>query len=194
MRLKKIISKKESILEFTESYRKCLLWFFDYPDTEISLNDLSANLGMSKTAIRSAVMNLENEGFLIRKELGKVWRISCNKKHAYNHTLKVFIHLEMLSLTDIIEEIYKVIPGARAIILFGSYRKGDDTERSDIDIAIEIVGDNSLKIIEFGELNIGYRKNVKVNLHVFTRNKIDLNLFANIANGILLEGFFEARP
>ena len=43
-------------------------------------------------------------------------------------------------------------------------------------------------------MNIGYRKNVPVNVHVFSRNKIDLNLFANIANGIILEGFLEVRP
>ena len=41
---------------------------------------------------------------------------------------------------------------------------------------------------------LGYRKKVNVNLHVFSRNKIDLNLFVNIANGIVLDGFLEVRP
>jgi hypothetical protein len=51
-----------------------------------------------------------------------------------------------------------------------------------------------MEIIQLGRVDIGYRKNVLVNLHLFTRNRVDLNLFANIANGIVLEGFLEARP
>ena len=40
----------------------------------------------------------------------------------------------------------------------------------------------------------GYRKDVPVNLHIFSRNKVDLNLFANISNGIILDGFLEVHP
>ena len=79
--------------------------------------------------------------------------------------------------------------------MFGSYRKGDDTDKSDIDLAIEIVGNEDIKIVQLGAIpQIGYRKNVPVNLHIFSRNKIDLNLFNNIVNGIVLEGFLEASP
>ena len=41
---------------------------------------------------------------------------------------------------------------------------------------------------------LGFRKNVKVNIHIFSRNKIDLNLFTNIANGIVLDGLLEVHP
>jgi predicted nucleotidyltransferase len=80
-------------------------------------------------------------------------------------------------------------------MLFGSYRRGDDTEKSDIDIAVEILEDKELQIFELGKIaEFGYRENVPVNLHVFSRKKIDLNLFSNIANGFVLEGFLEVRP
>jgi hypothetical protein len=87
-----------------------------------------------------------------------------------------------------------VVPSAKAIILFGSYRKGDDTEQSDIDIAAEISGNELPKIIELGFLqNHGYRKDVRINLYIFSRNHVDINLFSNIANGIVLTGFLEVR-
>ena len=55
--------------------------------------------------------------------------------------------------------------------------------------------DEEVKIFELGILpEFGHRKNVLVNLYIFSRNKIDLNLFSNIANGIVLEGFLEVRP
>ena len=89
----------------------------------------------------------------------------------------------------------KKIPNAKSIILFGSCRKGDDTEKSDIDIAVEIVENTELEISKMGNLEqFGYRKNIPINLHIFSRNKIDLNLFSNIANGIVLSGFLETKP
>ncbi|MBI3026708.1 nucleotidyltransferase domain-containing protein [Candidatus Woesearchaeota archaeon] len=101
----------------------------------------------------------------------------------------------MIYESNITKEINKVIDNPRAIILFGSYRKGDDTENSDIDLAVEVLDDKEIEILKFGVFpSFGYRKNVVVNLHIFSRNKIDLNLFANIANGIVLEGFLEAKP
>lgn len=189
------ILKKTDVAELKEPYTKCVQWFFAYPDKEIGLNNLAEALGIAKTTARRVVLQLVNEGFLVKEELGKVWRIYCNKNHVYNHTLKIAFNLEKVYLSGILPEIYRIIPNARAVVLFGSYRKGDDTENSDVDIAVEVLGNKELKIIELGILpELGHRKNVAVNLHIFSRNKIDLNLFSNIANGIVLEGFLEARP
>jgi len=83
----------------------------------------------------------------------------------------------------------------KAIYLFGSYRKGDDNEKSDIDIAVEVLDNKDIRIIEAGIISkFGFRKNVKINLHIFSKNKVDFNLFSNIVNGILLEGFLEVKP
>ena len=79
--------------------------------------------------------------------------------------------------------------------LFGGLTKGKSLPMSDVDIAVEVLDDKDVRIIELGTLpQFGFRKNVKINLHIFSRNKIDLNLFSNIANDIVLEGFLEVRP
>lgn len=186
--------KKSDVLELNVAYRRCLYWFFSFPDIEISLNDLKDNLEVSKTTARRVVLRLVEEKFLIKKELGKIWRISCNKQHFYNHTVKISHNLEEIYLANIIPEVYKIVPNARAIILFGSYRNGDNNEESDIDIAVEVIGNEKVKIHELGVVpKLGYRKNVSVNLFIFSRNKVDLNLFANIVNGIVLEGILEVK-
>lgn len=188
---------KADILELNEAYRKCLFWFFSYPNKEMSLNNLVTNLKISKTTARKIVFSLVEDDFLVKEELGKVWRIFVNKDHFYNKTIKICYHLEniYLNLPWIMQEIYKNYPNPLAIVLFGSYRKGDDNENSDVDIAIEIIGNENSSLQELGVISqLGYRKNVKVNLYKFSRNKIDLNLFNSIANGIVLEGFLEVRP
>ncbi len=187
--------KKVEVNNVNEAYEKVLIWFFAYPYKEMSLNDLSIELKISKTSAHHIVTQLATEGFLSKQELGKTWRIKCNINHVYNYSKKIAYNLRIIYESSIIEEIHKLIENPRAIILFGSYRKGDDTEESDIDIAVEVLGNEELKIQQLGIFpQLGFRKNVPVNLHIFSINKVDLNLFANIANGIVLEGFLEVRP
>lgn len=196
--IKKISEKTES-LEKNEAYIKVMHWFFSYPLLPISLSELAKELKISKKTASEIVNAFLKEGFLLKEEIGKTWRISCNQEHIYNFTRKISYNIaliyQMLYDLGIINEIYKIAGNPKSIILFGSYRKGDDTDKSDLDIAVEVVGNDEMKIIPFANLSqLGYRKNIQVNLHLFSRNKIDLNLFSNIANGIILEGFLEVRP
>ncbi|MBI4152761.1 nucleotidyltransferase domain-containing protein [Candidatus Woesearchaeota archaeon] len=180
--------------ELNEAYQRVLSWFFSYPTREMNLSDLARRLKISKTTANRVVSRLVKEQFLLLKEFGRVWQISCNQRHIYNFTRKVAYHFIMISESVIFEEIHKVYPHSNAIILFGSYRKGDDIETSDIDIALETQGNDNLKIIELGVFpSFGYRKNVVVHLHLFSRSKIDINLLTNIANGIVLEGILEVK-
>ena len=177
------------------AYNKCILWFFAYSNSRIGLNELSKLINSSKTATKNAVKNLINEEFILRDIAGKSWILSANQKHRYFTTKKIAYHLGNIYEIGIVEAIHKILPQARAIILFGSYRWGSDTENSDIDIAAEVIGNTGLEIACLGNVErLGYRKNIRVNLHVFSRNKIDLNLFANISNGVVLDGFLEVRP
>ena len=108
---------------------------------------------------------------------------------------KISYNLELIYESRVLDAIQKNFQNPRSIILFGSYRKGDDMESSDLDIAVEMLDDEETKIFQIGTIpKLGYRENVKVNVLKFTRKKVDLNLFANLVNGIVLFGFLEARP
>jgi len=193
--IKVIKFKRIETISLNEAFLKTLHWFFAYPHLPISLTELSKEVEISKKTANLIVTTLVKEGFLIKEEVGKTWRITCNTKHPYNVSMKIGHNLSMIYSAGIIEKVFEIGINARAIVLFGSYRKGDDTDKSDIDIAVEIIGDDDLKIVNLGKIaKFGYRKNVPVNLHVFSRKKVDLNLFSNVVNGIVLDGFLEARP
>lgn len=184
----------KDILQEQYALQKILYWFFSYPYKEISLRDLCAEVEITKTTANRLVTQLVHDGFLQVDVLGRTWRIKANQEHYYFRTVKIPYNLMQIYQSNIIEEVLRMIPGAKAVILFGSYRKGDDTEQSDIDIAVEVLGEKELKIEKLGVIaHLGYRINVPVNVHVFSRKKIDLNLFANIANGIVLHGFLEVH-
>ena len=194
--LKKL--KKIGLMELNEAYQKVLFWFFSFPDIETGLNDLSSDLKISKTTAKRIINELVKEGFLNKKVYGKTWSITCNTDHNFILSGKIPFNLAMIydAYNDGLRDaILNIVGNAKSIVLFGSYRKGDDNEKSDIDIAVEVSNDEEVRIVELGVIpKFGFRENIKVNLHLFSRNKIDLNLFSNIANGIVLEGFLEVRP
>jgi predicted nucleotidyltransferase/biotin operon repressor len=185
------------LADFDEAYQKTLVWYYSFPNAELGLSDLAREVGMSKTTANKIVERLMKEGFLVRKVYGKTWSISCDKSHPYNIIRKV-----PFNLSGVLEaysggmrkSILKVEPNPIAVVLFGSYSKGDDNDKSDIDIAVEVIGDKNMTM-ELGSISeFGYRKNVAINLHIFSRKTVDPNLFANIVNGMVIEGFLEARP
>ena len=181
--------------ELKRAYEKCLVWFFAFPRTKIGLTELSKYVSSSKTAAKQAVESLVQHNIIIREIAGRAWILSANPKNQYFIRKKMLYHIDRLYESGIVEAVYKMTPQARTIILFGSYRRGDDVEESDIDIAVEVLDNRKMRIERLGIVEqLGYRKNIPVNLHIFSRNKVDLNLFANIANGIVLDGFLEVRP
>ncbi len=181
--------------DLNEAYNRVMRLFFSRPTREASLNDITSAAGVSKSTANRVVKQLAREGFLKVEKLGKLWRIRCDQQHPYNTTRKIAFNLEAIFGSGVIEAVLSRFQNPRAVILFGSYRKGDDIETSDIDIAVETFGDNDVKIIDIGKVPLmGYRRNVKVEVLQFSRNRIDLNLFSNLANGIVLYGFLEARP
>ena len=179
----------------TEVYRKVLAYFFSFPEKSVGLNKLSKNIKASKTATKNAVIQLIEKKFLKKQEVGNAWQIIMNPQNVYITTKKIPYNLQLIYESEIISKINKKIPNAKAIILFGSYRWGTDNEKSDMDIAVEILGKEKLKIETLEVIKkLGFRKNISVNLHIFSRKNIDINLFTNIANGIIFEGLLEVKP
>ena len=186
--------KKISIMKLSAAYNRILNYFFSFPSQAIGLNDLSQATKISKTSAKEAVLQLEKEKFLNREEIGRTWRITANPNHAYLMTRKVPQSLRLIYESGAVDLIREKYPSAKAIVLFGSFRTGSDNEKSDIDIAVEILGNKEPKVEQLEIIeHFGYRSKVPINLFIFSRNKIDINIFNNIANGIILDGFLEVK-
>ena len=190
---------KKSMYELSASAIRIANLFFDFPTKEFTLNETCASTGTSKTTAKKIVESFIQQGLITRKTIGKLWLLSANTKSKsfirskIVHNLGLILHVGFTgnTLIDFIRQRY---PQAKSIILFGSYRKGDNTETSDLDIAVEVAGNKDLEIVKFTSFNLGYRKNVLVNIHLFARKNVNLNVFSNIANGIVLDGFLEVKP
>ncbi len=184
---------KVKYTEFERTYERILEWFFSYPQEETSLSDLCTHADVSRTTGRTIVLHLQKKGFLEVRPLGKTWKIRANSEHEYFITKKIPSNLHYIYESGIIDWVKKNIPQGRNIILFGSYRRGEDTQDSDIDIAVETVEDQTLKIHILLLPELRYRKTIEVNIHIFSKKRVNINLFNSIANGIVLDGFLEVH-
>ena len=162
-------------------------------ENQVCSLELAKKLKISKMTANRKINQLVREGFLKKEVIGKSWRLFCNASHPYNKSRKISYNLSMIYESGLVDEIRKKFGGTKAIVLFGSYRKGDENEKSDVDIAVEVL-DDIMEVSEFAIIKkYGLREKVIVNLHRFNRKKINANLFLNILNGIVLDGFLEAR-
>ncbi len=170
-------------------------WFFAQPDVSVTLSELIEHTRIAKTTAHTIAHEFIKEGFLTKKTVGRAWQLSVRKDHEWNYTRKIAVNLNHIFESGLLTHIKNEYPQAKAIVLFGSYSTGQDTQASDIDIAVEIAKQQPVTTKQFATYtHLGHRKSVPVNVFVFNRKRVDRNVFASIANGIVLHGFLEAHP
>tara|TARA_Y100000034_G_C6761869_1_gene339385 strand:+ start:11 stop:547 length:537 start_codon:yes stop_codon:yes gene_type:complete len=162
--------------------------FFDYPNKEFSLKDISI---MSKLAHTSTKKNLD---LLLKKDIIKKKNIKkgirtfpiyfANKNKEFITAKKINNHSKIYE-SDLIRYLEEEIM-PKCIVLFGSFQKGEDIEQSDIDLFIE---SPKLKI-DLKKFEKKMKR--KIELH-FKENfsKYPKELKNNIINGTVLFGFLE---
>ena len=163
--------------------------FFVSPTKKYYLMDISRSIGLAHTSVKKNLDKLVRLGLIIESVEKKGKRKFPFYKANINNRLfkkeKIIYNLSSILDSGIIEFIEeKLMPNS--IVLFGSYKRGEDIEDSDIDIFVECK-DEKLDLNKFEK-----KLNRKVQLHF--KEKFDLypkELKNNIINGTVLMGFLE---
>ena len=200
----KPIDKKIELLLYNEtSVSRALSILFKYPDKEFSLSDLAEKAQVAKANISKLLKNLQDKQFIEIEKLANIWRIKANRTNQDFIKAKIVHNLSLIYQSELIEFLIKNLKHPKSIILFGSFRKGEDITSSDIDIAVE-TNENKPQSAYLSELILQNEKKEltkiekyldrKIQIHLFNKKTINLNVFNNIANGIVLSGFLEVKP
>ncbi len=115
---------------------KILEYFFEHPYEEIYLAKLSETTKVNVFTTKQIVDELVINGFLIQKKLGKMRILKANTESLLFRYLKIYYTLMKLEKSGLVEYLLKKISNVSSILLFGSGAKGEDTEKSDIDILV----------------------------------------------------------
>jgi len=154
---------------------------------KLNQSEIARLLGVSSAAVSKSIPSLEKEGLVKvdRTNKIKLVLIELNRDNPMAIELKRVENLRQIYESGLLAFLEEANPG-HTIIVFGSYSRGEDTIKSDLDIAI---------IGRSVELSMGkFEKQLLRPVHtqyVPSLEKLDKELLSNICNGIVLSGALE---
>ncbi len=155
-----------------------------------SLNqrNIAKLLKVSPTAVAKTLKDLEKDELILNKKDKNMNLnlVELNRENAESINLKRIENLKMIYESKIIDYLEGRFPGT-TIILFGSYSYGEDTIKSDIDLAVIGCKEKEMNIENFEKM---LEREIRINFYD-NFEKIHRYLKSNIFNGIVLKGGVE---
>lgn len=168
-------------MEHKCSYDRVLEIFFKEPSKIHFIKEISKKISLAHTSVRNHIKEIEKNGLIIKKQAKPFNGFISNRESERFLFEKQIYNLHSLFEVKM-ELILKFAP--RAIILFGSYQKGEDLEESDIDLLVIGKVKKELILEE-------YEKELERKIHItFIDEMVNLekNLRDNIKTGWILYG------
>lgn len=155
---------------------------------ELNALRIARTLGVSQPAVSKALPFLLEENLIKMKKDKQSGRfsISANRENHRVLQLKRADNLKLIyesGLADFLEQEF----AGGTIIFFGSYSRGDDTNKSDIDIAVIGRKEKHPDLKKFESM---LEREIRINFYPSIQ-EIHKNLRENILNGIILYGGIE---
>ncbi|HLD19327.1 MAG TPA: nucleotidyltransferase domain-containing protein [Candidatus Nanoarchaeia archaeon] len=173
--------KTNSIKERIKEY------FFLNPTIRLRVRQIERTLSLPLPSVIRYAKELEKERILKETIISEVKLYSADRSSKEYLLEKKCFNLKSLHRCGLVDFLAKELHNP-AIILFGSYAKGEDTEVSDIDIYIEASFEKKGAVEEF-------EKALKRKIQFFTYKNVhhirNKELANNILNGIIINGHIE---
>ncbi|MGV8168776.1 MAG: nucleotidyltransferase domain-containing protein [Candidatus Nanoarchaeia archaeon] len=158
---------------------KVLSFLLDNPYKEFHLRGVARTLKISASSVKTAVDKLEKLNLVKSKAYANLRMISGNKEEI------LFKHLKISKNIDFLRPLVEELLPAIAVMLYGSYAKGENDEKSDIDIVV-IANRKDAKLHEY--------KGKELQVYFFTpadwakMKKTNQAYAKEVSGGILLHG------
>lgn len=154
--------------------------FFKFPEKNFHLRELARMTKLSLPAIKKITGKLEKEKLLVLKKEKMFVNVYASRNEKF---LALKRSYNLYSVFELVNYLRKVYEEPEAISLFGSYSKGDDISKSDIDLAVI----NSIhKDIDLSKFEKKLAR--KINLFEIDLKKAESSFKNSLANGIVLDG------
>lgn len=150
--------------------------FFDKPSEMHRARQIARECKMSHPAVLKYLKLLEKEQLIIKKQEG--YSTNTDESYKWQRKINVLGLLYSTGLVDFLKE--NCMPNL--IAFFGSASKGEDDEKSDIDIFIEGI-EKKINLANFEK-----KIHRKINLTFGQQKKLSKEFKESIANGIILFG------
>lgn len=168
-----------------ENWIKIIKLFFDEPTTTLHISEVARRAGLTPRGAQNILESLRKDGLLNNESNGIVNNYWGNYNNEKFLGLKRSFNLNSLYSTGIISILENFYSTPRCIVLFGSFARGEDTIKSDIDIAVET---NLADLPDLSAYEALLKRTVSVHL-IKDVKKENANFINSLANGIILSGY-----
>jgi len=164
---------------------KVIEFFFIYPERKFHLRELERLTKLSLPGIKKIIQKLEKEKLIESRKEKMYLNINASRNQKFVDLKRSYNIYSLSELTKYLREIYEE---PEAIIIFGSYSKGEDISTSDIDIAIVTQNKKELNLSLFEK-----KLKRKINIYEIQLKKIETSFKDSLINGITLYGQLQLK-
>ncbi len=173
--------------KFTTSEQEVLDVFFASPTYLFTVREIARLTNLTHPTVSLCLLNLKKAGLVepdsAHHKNTVFWK--AKKESEKYRTHKKINNLQQLYASGLVNKIVEET-SPNAIVIFGSYSKGEDVEESDIDIFV--VSQEKRIIFKRYEKRLHRKINLTFESNIHVLNKEFLN---NIINGVILYGYLE---
>ena len=139
-----------------------LNFFIENPYQEVYLRELAKKLKISPFAAKKYLDILKKENLIVEEKKANLRYFKANINNLFFKHLKIAFNINTIEKSGLINYIKDNVANISSIVLFGSMAKGENDQKSDIDILI-IGSGKKLNINKFKE-----KLSREISLHIFT--------------------------
>jgi predicted nucleotidyltransferase len=169
------------------NHQKALSFLAKFSDKEFHEREIARTIGISYGSANRVLRDLHSDGYLIRRQAGKMLFYRFNSLEPSHKSFKIFSTIALLR--PLVCELIKI---SYNIILFGSCAEGTEASDSDIDLFI-VTGQKSkvLRIILNFSLGRGFEE-IKIQPVIYSpvelmkHEKTDAEFLSLVREGIVL--------
>ncbi|MEK6916669.1 MAG: nucleotidyltransferase domain-containing protein [Nanoarchaeota archaeon] len=182
---------KDSILFFNKSSFKIAKLIFNCPNKVYHIRMLERETGLSTTAIKDAIKYFKEFEIISIDSTTLTTNIKANLESESYRFYKFVFNIYRLKRYLFIDNLIRAYNNPEAIVLFGSFARGEDIEESDIDILI-ITSNEPEEYLTKLIFTFEKELNRKINIHTLpSLEKSSVEFKNNLANGIVLYGYLK---
>lgn len=160
---------------------KVIKKLFEKPRYGFHIRELARMTGLNPNTISNIIKKIEQSGLVETEKKKNIVEIRLNYENKQTNYLKRVYNLKEFYDSGVLEFLIKFDP--RSVVLMGSYSRGEDIEKSDIDIVFVGECDKKINLDKFEKI---LKK--KIHLIIAKTEEMSEEFFNNLINGIVVYG------
>ena len=162
-------------------------FFSIYPTSRLRVRQMERELNLPLPSVIRYCKELEKENILKKEKISNIYLYSADRSSKSYLFEKRLFNVKLLFESGLVDHLIKEYSNP-TILLFGSYSKGEDIEKSDIDLYVETPKKHDFNLQKFEKI---LNRRIQIFNYKNINDITNPHLSNNIVNGIILNGFLE---